>query len=248
MEHSVGEPLLYGSMVLLTRRTHCLYSKGFIEDSIYLQDISGSSGPDVMGALYRVLPSSLFTTQDDLLEAIEAREDAREQIQRMEDTLEGEIKINVQNYRNFRGQPVHFGSLVQLEHIWTHKFLTVKPSQNAELEKDNIRLVLEDFISEGAHFRLNPCYKYQEEADGVVRIGDYVLFEASIPEMGRSVYIHSSDSLLMEDSVTNFLIHTVKEEQGPHEVNASLEQKTPWKVLLFSEEPSEDHLECGDYI
>lgn len=255
MENHEGEPLLYGSLILLSFSDYFLYSKGFIDNSFYLQKNSSENEVNMMSAVFRINPQAMYSVQDQIfwiLESDRGVEIIANRIARIGEAFEAELKANVRTYKNFRGQPVRFNSLVQLEHIQTHKFLTLMPNEHAEIEKDNIRLKLEDFGSEASHFRIQPYYSFQEEVDGIVRIGDKVIFEGVISEIGKPAYISCTETHLNENPFRRILsLEMPQLNQKLSEVNASLDTKVPWLLMLFSgygKEEVPSHLMCGDYI
>lgn len=113
-------------------------------------------------------------------------------MRKLEENLEGEMKTNIQSYSRLKGQPIKFGAVIQLEHVLSHKVVTVNPTENATHEKDSLKLQLEDFGSERSLFRVVPAYKYQSEGDGNIYFGDKIQLETLSREMNRPAYIHSS--------------------------------------------------------
>lgn len=90
---------------------------------------------------------------------------------------------------NLKSENVKYGSTIQLEHFLSHKFLTLKPKENSETDKDNIKLSLTDFGDQLTHFKIIAGFKHQKEGDSLVRYGDSIILEVYVPELGRSAYI-----------------------------------------------------------
>ena len=102
-----------------------IFSKGFIDNSISVQTFDENSSHDFSGAVFRVLPQCMYSVQNDLLIALDqlSQMQFHEKFTRHEESLEGEIKTNIQTYSNFKGEPVKFGSLIQLQHVLSYKFI-----------------------------------------------------------------------------------------------------------------------------
>lgn len=223
-----------------------IQSKGFIDNSVYLQQFDENGTHDFSSAVFRVLPQCMYSVQNDLLFASEElnQQQFSEKFSRHEESLEGEIKTNIQTFNNFKGEPVRFGSIVQLQHVSSYKFITLVPQENAEIEKENLRLRLTDFASECSYIRIEPGFKFQKESDGLVRINDRVVFEILLPDLTKAAYFNANDYLTAVKSEMN------EGELLKREVNASLDHKIRWKVKQYSKFISEKDtsLVCGDYI
>lgn len=223
-----------------------IHSKGFIDNSVYLQQFDENGTYDFSTAVFRVLPQCMFSVQNDLLTAADElnHQQFSEKFSRHEESLEGEIKTNIQTYNNFKGEPIRFGSIVQLQHVLSYKFITLVPQENAEIEKENLRLRLTEFASECSYIRIEPGFKFQKESDGLVRINDRVVFEILLPDLTKSAYFNTNDYLtaMKNEIQVNELLR--------REVNASLDHKVKWKVKQYSKFISEKEtaLVCGDNI
>ena len=242
-----SEFLHFGQLVLVClEEDSYLFSKGFIDNSINVQEFDEGSSSDFSGAVFRVLPQCMHSVQNDLLVALDELSQAQfhEKFSRHEESLEGEIKTNIQTYSNFKGEAVKFGSLIQLQHVLSYKFITLVPQENAEIDKENLRITLTEFASECSYLRIEPGYKFQKETDGLVRMNDRVIFEVTMPDLIKSVFFNVSEHST-----------AVKSELLPgdvvrREVNASLDHKVRWKLKQYSKyiPEKENALLCGDHI
>jgi hypothetical protein len=223
-----------------------IYSKGFIDNSVYLQQFDENGTFDFSASVFRVLPQCMYSVQNDLLRASDdlGQQQFSEKFTRHEESLEGEIKTNIQTFNNFKGEAIRFGSIVQLQHVLSYKFITLVPQENAEIEKENLRLRLMEFASECSYIRIEPGFKFQKESDGLVRINDRVVFEILLPDLTKSAYFNTND-------YTAAIKNEVQEgDLLRREVNASLDHKVKWKIKQYSRFISEKEtsLLCGDYI
>ncbi|CAG9321846.1 unnamed protein product [Blepharisma stoltei] len=244
--------LHYGSLInLKTLDNYYIYSQGFIETTPFLQPFTEIES-NFIGAVFRIIPQCQYSTQKEILRYIS---DANgivqaEKLERLEDSLDGEIKTNTHTYNTFKGEAIKYGSLVQLEHIHSHRFLALQSKTSAESEKENFRLTLEDFGSEYSHFRIEPSYKYQKEGSGLVRLKDKVLFELMVPELNRAAYLHASKGPLIIPPMSRLSIDFSVSQLVVQEVNASLDQKTKWAIDLYApvEKKGAHLLACGNYV
>lgn len=250
--------LHYGSLITVrTIENFYICSQGFIDNNLYLQDGLGNT-ISFTGAVFRIIPQTMNSTQKEILRYISDSSGAlnSEKLDRLEDSLDGEIKTNIHTYNNFKGEAIKYGSLVQLEHIQSHRFLTLISRESAEIEKENLKLSLEDYTSEYSHFRIEPSYKYQKEGSGFVRLEDKVHFEITIPELNRVAFLHSSKGpsivppisrLISELSSQGINLDLAKSVQ---EINVSLDQKTRWALNVYAPivKNSSHLLSCSDYI
>ena len=247
-------PICYGSLITLkTPEDFYLCAQGFIDHSPFLQRNISS---DFSGAVFRIVPQSIFSVQNELISFVQEikEQNLHEKVDRLaklEDSLEGEIKTNMQRYLAVKGTPIKYDSPVQLEHLQSHKFLTLECNDTADIEKENLKVSLEDFTSARSHFRIVPGYNYQRFTDGVIKNTDKVHLEIMVSDVRKTAFLHSSRSysdeilrngiyslLVLQEDIRNYL-----------EVNISFDQKTRWEICEFSSSADEDaYLECGDYI
>jgi Inositol 1,4,5-trisphosphate/ryanodine receptor/MIR domain/RIH domain len=242
-----SEYLHFGQQISISlEEDSYIYSKGFVDNNIYLQQLDNIGTYDFAGAVFRVLPQCMYSIQNDLLISSEALHHSQfhDKFLRHEESLEGEIKTNIQTYNNFKGEPVRFGTIIQLQHVMSYKFLTLIPQENAEIEKENLKIKLTEFASECSYLRIETAYKFQNEGDGLVRINDKVVFELMLPELIKTAYLNASDYF------TSVKSELLPSDTLRREINVSLDHKVKWKVKSFSKFISEREniLLSGDYI
>ncbi|CAG9323264.1 unnamed protein product [Blepharisma stoltei] len=250
-ETQLKESIVYGSLISLKTIDNCYaYSQGFVDTTIYLQEASNISFSE---AVFRICPQSIFTTQQEVLRLISegTGPSVAERVDLLNDSLDDELKTNVHIYSNFKGVPVKYGSLIQLEHVQSHRFVTVHNRQSSNIERQNIKISLEDYPSEFSHFRVEACFKCQKEGKGIVRSGDKVALEFTILDLGRNACLHSSIKGINPSNLIKLL---AGDEFDPsslsQEMDGSLDQMTAWIIELnspFVNEVSES-LMCGDII
>ena len=245
----------YGSLITLsTSEGFYLYSQGFVDSSPYLREQTKDFF-EFSGAVVRIIPQSMHSVQSTILEYIKnIREiDYYEKINsliRSEESLEGEIKSNIHSYESLKGEIVRYNSLVQLEHLTSHKFLTMHSKVSAEGEKDNYKVSFEDFPSAYSHFRIVPSFKFQTHGSGKVKVFDKVYLEIMVPELRKVAWMHASKGQSVEMLSNGTSLSDSQESVCKAiEVNVSLDQKTRWSIGIYGDSQQDlKFLACGDYI
>ncbi|KAH8096221.1 hypothetical protein JL720_3580 [Aureococcus anophagefferens] len=150
----------------------------------------------------------------------------------LERSMKNEKALNEQYMKSSVGNTIQYGSVIQLLHVKSQKYLTVEPNQVAEQERENLRVHLSEFGSSLSWFTVMPCYKIDREGDD----------------------FNSGSSLLLRVTErTSEQIHccelpAARRPRTRREVNCSLET-TGWKAVIYSESHDEDaRLFCGDII
>jgi len=247
------EELHYGACVTLALEGGCLLnSRGFTDPSVYAERLSLEL--DSSAAVFRVLPSCTYAVQREVLAALhKATVPSTEHLSLLEESLEGEMKTNMQTYAACKGKTLKYGAWVQFEHLASRKYLTIRPSESAETEREHLRVCLEDFSSEQALFRLEPAFQFQ--SDQSVHSGNQIIISIFVPQFSRTAYLHSGISshtrALLTKAVQAFTEgRRVSRVQERYEVNASLDGPSLWTVALFCPYVAEDteQVMAGDSI
>lgn len=270
-EQDLARDLLhYGACVTLSlSEDSFLVSQGFVDEALNLHYFSGEFHTDFVSAVFRVLPHAMYAVQGELLTqaqkmkpgSVYSGQDRSDRLKVLEENLEGELKNNITNYANFKGKPIKFNHVVQFEHISSHKYITLHGQENAEHERDNLKLSLQDFGSVYSQFRIEACYNFQREGDGNIRYGDKVKLAVMVPEMNKYAYIHCS---AVDQSYTPFArlrgfmnrsLEDTQQRSAPlksedKEVNCSLDESTCWRINLFTPYMKEDsdYVLVGDHV
>ncbi|KAG2379446.1 hypothetical protein C9374_006563 [Naegleria lovaniensis] len=92
------------------------------------------------------------------------------ELAQLKQRMEREIQQNELEAARHVGQPVYYGSTIQLFHVQTQSYLTVA-RESAEMQKDCLRLSLDQDGSKYSHFSLLPYFNYQKDGD-VVKLSD----------------------------------------------------------------------------
>ena len=242
----------YGACVTLSLEgCGLLNSRGFSDPAVYTEHQSLEL--DSSAAVFRILPSCTYAVQREVLAALHMSTVSTEHLSLLEESLEGEMKTNIQTYDGCKGKPLKFGAWVQFEHVASRKYLTLRPQESAETEKDHLRVSLEDFSSEQALFRIEPAFQFQ--SDQSVQSGDLVMLSSFVPQFSRNAYLHSGITAHERELLTNALQaftegRRVSRIAERYEVNASLDGPSLWTLSLFAPYAKEDtdQVMAGDSI
>ncbi|CAI5476347.1 unnamed protein product, partial [Closterium sp. Yama58-4] len=121
------------------------------------------------------------------------------------------------------GSPVLYGQVVQLMHVSSHKFLTVKRTQS-ELEKSHLKVVLQKGGDMGSWFCVTPTYKIKREGEHVA-FGDAATF--------TSVKFNGAGLRVSEGSCDTTVMGSHPYVADTREVNAGPEM-AGWRIIPFA--------------
>ena len=136
-----------------------------------------------------------------------------------------------------RGTVVKYEDTIQLLHIKSNKYVTVKLKDAAPEDKDSIRVYLDSTGNEGSWFKVRSPYKYRS-------IGEDVICESIALVSDIMGTLNNEDALYLHAST-----YYLSDNPDCLEINAS-RVSTSWTVKPFLDhsEDLEDFLKGGDVV
>ncbi|EGR32737.1 MIR domain protein [Ichthyophthirius multifiliis] len=177
-----------------------------------------------------------------------------------------EFKSNVDEFNNMMEISLSYNEPFQLLHLNSSKFLACQIIES-KYEKENYKILLDDFSSEQTLFKIIPAFAYQKESATYIYENECIKIVKAQNFNNKTINLHFSEEICQMkqknqlQQQTQIMSQLTKQPQQifqkstsqniNREVNGCLEKAAMLKVQIFqdlTDLQNQKYLKCGDAI
>lgn len=195
--------LCYGDLIAFENpkeNNSFIFSDGFLKTKLNMKTFEQSSKTDFSSCLFQIYPQFANTNKTLALNLAEnlaisktIGQRKKEKIEAMQEKLTDEYSFNLETFNKHKNMSISYGKVVQMMHVASNKFLSVTFVE-ADIEKENYLITLEEYSSDSTFFKILPSFKYQKESEGKIFVEDIVFLAFAGAYLNKTPYLHCSNT------------------------------------------------------
>ena len=199
--------LCYGDMIAFENpeeENSFVFSDGFLKTKLNMKtfDEEFTHKSDFSSCVFQIYPQFANTNKLSALALAEDLESPdnkntgqqkKKRVDEMQEKLTDEYSFNLDTFNKHKNAPITYGKIVQLMHVSSNKFLSVTFIE-ADKEKENYKISLEEYSSDSTFFKILPSFIYQKESEGKVFVEDIVFIVCAGNYLNKIPYLHCADT------------------------------------------------------
>lgn len=171
-------------------------SPGFVMSKVqFLNEEALQQFGDSSASVFRVIPAhpraSMKRFRDKLLpkEQLMQRVLNEEEIKELQGIITTEVRPTEEDLQKWSEEVVEYGSLIQLQHLNSYKFLAFRPETTTKTHELLYKVFLDEFPTEYSCFKFMSPFKHLMDQDRSIRFGQQVYLISAVEKFNRDAFV-----------------------------------------------------------